>query len=252
MVQGRLGDIVSSTPVYYGAPDRTRRSGQPYPQAELYEVFKKNNENRRALVYVSSNDGMLHGFDADDGEELFGYVPAQIITGNYSQRIKQLLSINYAHRYTVDLSNAVNDVYLDPDFRSDSSIEDKNWTTVLIGGYRGGGKGYFALDITDPDAITEGNADEVVMWEFTDQDDNHPVDGSGTPLLDAEGFEISGLGYTYSTPTIAMSNVSAADGENRWIAVMGNGYNSTSGSAVLFGLFVDGCLLYTSPSPRDS
>ena len=240
LVQGRLGDIVSSTPVYYGAPDRTRRSGQPYPQAELYEVFKKNNENRRALVYVSSNDGMLHGFDADDGEELFGYVPAQIITGNYSQRIKQLLSINYAHRYTVDLSNAVNDVYLDPDFRSDSSIEDKNWTTVLIGGYRGGGKGYFALDITDPDAITEANADEVVMWEFTDQDDNHPVDGSGTPLLDAEGFEISGLGYTYSTPTIAMSNVSAADGENRWIAVMGNGYNSTSGSAVLFGLFVDG------------
>ncbi len=238
-VKGRLGDIVSSTPVFYGAPDRARRNSPPYPQSDPYEIFKADNANRRNMVYVSSNDGMLHGFDADDGEEIFAYVPDHIITGDYSQRIKQLLSTNYAHRYSVDLSNAVNDVYLDPDLRSDSVSVSKKWTTILIGGYRAGGKGYFALDITDPDGLTEINASEVVMWEFTDEDDVHPVDASGVPELDAAGIPISDLGYTYSPPIIAMSNYSdPADDENEWIAAMGNGYNSTSGKAVLYVLFI--------------
>jgi len=36
-----------------------------------------------------------------------------------------------------------------------------------------------------------------------------------------------------------MSNVSdSADGENEWVAVFGNGYNSTSGKAVLFVVFI--------------
>ena len=123
------------------------------------------------MVYVGANDGFLHGFNANTGEEHFAYLPGEMITGVYSQRIKQLLSTDYAHRYSVDLAAAVNDVYLDPDRSRDTGTVEKDWTTLLIGGYRAGGKGYFALDITDPTgandaskAITEANASRVVMW----------------------------------------------------------------------------------------
>ncbi|MDK1025531.1 MAG: PilC/PilY family type IV pilus protein, partial [Gammaproteobacteria bacterium] len=235
-VKGRMGDVVSSTPVFYGAPSRLRRNSPPFPTIEPYTRFQNRYAARQEVVYVSSNDGMVHGFRADTGEEIFAYVPDHVITGDYSQRIKQLLSSNYNHRYTVDLGNAINDVYLDPDFRSTTLFRDKEWVTMLVGGMRGGGKGYFALDITNPNNVTESNAAAVVMWEFTDEDDVHPT-VAGVPVLDAVGIPVSDLGYSYSVPTIAMSNISdPSDGENEWVAVLGNGYNSTSGKAVLFVL----------------
>ena len=277
LIKGRLGDIVSSTPVFYATPDRARRTLPPYPTvaAESYEAFKASFTNlsetddkaRTPMVYVGANDGFLHGFNANTGEEHFAYLPGEMITGVYSQRIKQLLSTDYAHRYSVDLAAAVNDVYLDPDRRRDTGTVEKDWTTLLIGGYRAGGKGYFALDITDPTgandaskAITEANASRVVMWEFTALDDTPVIDvgvdvdadmlvagDSDDRSVDALGQPISDLGYSFSTPTIAISNVSEAtssaasgDRDNRWIAVLGNGYDSTSGNAALFVLFVDG------------
>ncbi len=238
-IKGRLGDVVNSKPVYYGAPAFTRRIAPPYSIAKPYTTFASDKQNRRAAVYIGANDGMLHAFDADDGEEIFAFMPDQIITGDYSQRVKQLLSTDYAHRYSIDLSVAINDVFVDPNRRSGTIAPDKDWATILIGGYRGGGKGYFALDVTDPDAVTEANAGEVVMWEFTDEDDVHPTTGT---LLDPLGFPISDIGFSYSTPTISMSNVSdtTAAKDNEWVAVFGNGYNSTSGKAVLYVLFVGG------------
>ena len=277
VVKGRLGDIVSSTPVFYGPPNRARRTLPPYPTtaAQSYAAFKGSYTNlladddkeRQPMVYVGSNDGFLHGFNGNTGEEHFAYMPGEVITGVYSQRIKQLLSTNYLHRYSVDLAAAVNDVYLDSDRRSDTGSIEKHWATVLIGGYRAGGKGYFALDISDPTgandankAITEANASKVVMWEFSPADDtpvtDYGIDTNADTLaagdtddrsVDALSQPISDLGYTFSTPTIAMSNVSetdlspsTADRDNRWIAVLGNGYDSTSGNAVLFAVFVDG------------
>ncbi|MFT7243117.1 MAG: type IV pilus assembly protein PilY1 [Candidatus Azotimanducaceae bacterium] len=239
-IEGRLGDIVNSTPVFYGNPNRSRRNSPPYPQVETYEAFQ-GATSRRAMVYVGANDGMVHGFDAVDGEEVFAYMPNNVITGDYSQQVKQLLSADYAHRYVVDLSIAVNDIYADVDRRA-GDTEDRDWATVLIGGYRAGGKGYFALDITDPDVITQDLAANVVMWEFTDKDDTLTLDADDNVVLDSAGLPVSDLGYSFSTPTIAMSNYSKGSAEdnndNEWAAVFGNGYNSTSGKAVLYVLFV--------------
>ena len=76
------------------------------------------------------------------------------------------------------------------------------WNTVLVGGLGAGGKGYYALNITDPTQLTsESNADDIVMWEFTEADDG--IVGN------------SDLGYSYSQPLIAMSNAEDAGGENK-------------------------------------
>jgi type IV pilus assembly protein PilY1 len=257
--EGPLGDIINSTPVFYGAPDRIRRSSPPYPTSpgETYEEFKTAEKDRPAVVYVGSNDGLLHGFSAATGDEVFAYMPGLIIDGFYSERVKNLLSTNYAHRYTVDLSAAINDAYLDADRDNVTHTAEArmDWTTVLIGGFRGGAKGYFALDVTDPTAMVEGNTEvsgqvtkgpkKVVMWEFTDADDIHPLDGDGNVATDQNLQPASDLGYTYSQPTIAMSNVEyqgdISDNANkRWISIFGNGYNSSGGNASLFGTFIDG------------
>ena len=253
VIKGRIGDIVNSTPVFYGQPDRIRRSSPPYPTTagETYEEFKAfytapvTGTPRRSMVYVGSNGGFLHGFDSTDGEEIFAYMPGLAITGFYSERVKQLLSTNYAHRFTVDLSVAVNDVYMDVDRRANTLGADKDWATVLIGGFRGGAKGYFALDVTDPDAVTEANAANVAMWEFSDVDDIRTLDGDGNTVLDENGQPASDVGYSYSQPTIAMSNAKDLtdpidDRNNRWISIFGNGYNSSGGRASLFATFLDG------------
>ena len=214
-----LGDIIHSAPVFVGEPPFTGRNNPPYPvngdsqTGNSYPDFKTTHKNRQQLVYVGSNDGMLHAFDANNGVEEFAYVPNIVI-----QELSQLTDPDYEHQYYVDITPSVNDVYM------------SGWKTVLVGGLGKGGKGYFALDITDPTSFnTEANAANNVLWEFTEADDGSVGN--------------SDLGYTYSKPIIAMSNASS-NGEQRWVAIFGNGYNSTSaaGDAALYILFLDGGL----------
>ena len=105
-----------------------------------------------------------------------------------------------------------------------------------MSGLGAGGNGYFALNVTNPgDLDTEAEAKDNVLWEFT------PADDLDTTLpIVADGNDMN-LGLTFSEPLIAMSN--ASDGTNqRWVAIFGNGYNSTStdGDAELYVLFIDG------------
>jgi type IV pilus assembly protein PilY1 len=95
---------------------------------------------------------------------------------------------------------------------------------VLVGGLRGGGRGIFALDVSDPAAFSETgtNPSKVVMWEFTSADDPD-------------------LGYTFSRPSIVP--LQGSSGSIRWAAVFGNGYNDAgSGQAKLFIVFLEGGL----------
>ena len=243
-VEGRLGDIVHSTPVFVGLPNRPERDTGEFPagyaqfQADLSEPARKD------MIYVAANDGMLHGFDAADGSEVFGYVPNNLMTNDFSRKITSLLDFNYEHKFFVDITPALNDIYIDAD--ENGSYE---WATVLVGGHGAGAKAYFALDVTDPTQLTEASASSVALWEFTEEDDTYPTNSDGTPLLNGDGTQrqdlrspaqpVKDLGYSFSVPTLAMSNVEGDNGEKEWVAMFGNGYNATSGIAKLFLLFVD-------------
>ncbi len=253
-IAGRLGDIVHSAPTFIGPPSRLRRGSEPFPQGVgSYSQFRFDNKDREPVIYVAANDGMLHGFDAETGDEVVGYLPNNLITGTYSNSVTNLLDYQYTHKYFVDSTPAINDVYLDVD-----GDGDKEWRTILVSGQGGGGKAYFALDITDPTAFGDLTSEQVVLWEFTDEDDTYPTDGLGLPLLtDADGDgdvddqrqdrlsppqPVKDLGYTLSVPTIVMSNLLDDDFENIWVAIAGNGYNSTAGIAKLLVMFLEGGL----------
>jgi len=195
------------------------------------------------MIYVSANDGMMHGFSAVDGSEVFAYVPNNLMLGTFSEQITELLNFEYTHKFFIDVTPALNDVYIDSD-----NDNDKEWTTFLMGGQGAGAKAYFGLNVTDPTKLRESTASDVVMWEFTDEDDSYPVDTGGSPLLTDGDLRldlqtvprpIKDLGYTFSVPTLAMSNVVDGNGNQEWVAIFGNGYNSTAGIAKLFVLFID-------------
>lgn len=204
-----LGDIVNSGPVYVGKPDLRYPEGGDFPSgANAYSEFKQQQENRQGVVYVGANDGMLHGFHESTGEELLAYIPSNLFSTNPGEGLHYLTQQNYSHQFYNDLSPSVADIYI-----------NGSWKTVLISGQRSGGRGYYALDVTNPGAFSEANAGNIVMWEFTSDDDDD-------------------LGYTFSRPQIGMTN----DGE--WVAIFGNGYNHTgsSGEAKLFIVKISGGL----------
>jgi len=124
-----LGDIVYSTPMAVAAP-------QGFVFDESYQIYQAAWRNRRPVVYVGANDGMLHAFDARDGSELWAYIPRCVLG-----KLELLAAPNYCHQAYADLSPVAFDVKI-----------GGSWRTVLIGGLRTGGDSYFALDITDPDA----------------------------------------------------------------------------------------------------
>jgi type IV pilus assembly protein PilY1 len=218
---GKLGDIVHSTPVFVGRPQFIGRDFGDYPSTNLYSSFAAANRNRTQLVYTGANDGMLHAFRTDTGAEHFAYVPNVVM-----QNLSSLTDPNYTHKYYVDLTPSVNDVYMTP--ASGTNAGTASWNTVLVGGLGKGGKGYYALNITNPnDLDSESEAANNVLWEFTEADDG--------------GVGNSDLGYSYSEPLIAMTNAESG-GNKRWVAIFGNGYNSTSadGNAYLYILFLEG------------
>ena len=224
-VAGKLGDIVHSTPVFVGKPQFYGRNGGAYPQTagDTYTDFVTAYENRNELTYVGANDGMLHAFDTSDGSEVFAYVP-----GVLYNKLSNLTDPNYSHEFFVDLTVAVNDAFFTPATGGTNS-GTLSWNTILIGGLGAGGKGYYALNVTDPNALdTEAEAMKNVLWEFTEADDG--------------GVGNSDLGFTFSQPLISMSNVKDGSGNQKWVAVFGNGYNSTSadGDATLYVLFLEG------------
>ena len=245
IIAGLLGDIVHSTPLFVGAPGFIQRDRAAYPttSGSLYSEFKLAQAGRTPMVYTAANDGMLHAFNANNGNEAFAFIPDKILnTDPYSNPLYQLTSATYSHKFFNDLAPEANDAFITP-----RGVGTRQWRTVLVGGLAGGGKGYYAIDITNPaNFVSEASAKDQVLWEFSDADDTYPVDALGVPLggavgakVDLQGRPIKDLGYSYGEAQIQMTNAVNGDGSKKWAAIFGNGYNSTAGIAKLFVLFVE-------------
>ncbi|HEV2609430.1 MAG TPA: PilC/PilY family type IV pilus protein [Noviherbaspirillum sp.] len=152
-----LGDIVNSNAVYAGPPS-------PYGQGTGYAQFQDALKGRTKAVYIGANDGMLHAFNAQDGRELFAYVPNAVI-----RHLAQLTSPDYLHRPYVDGMLTVGEARI-----------GARWKTILAAGMGGGGQGLFALDVTEPGNFGAGTG---ALWEFTDADDPDMGNLAGAPVI---------------------------------------------------------------------
>lgn len=204
-----LGDFINSDPLYIGPPGRFY--SDTFDVAP-YSTFRTTYQNRTGMVAIGANDGMMHIFNSSTGSEILAYVP-----GNRKMNfnLPLLSKPTYTHLYFVDGGPSQADV-----------IINNNWRTVLLENLRNGGQGIFALDITDPSTFTEANASNILLWEFSDEDDPD-------------------MGYVNGKIQIAKVR-SGPNGTTQWAAIFGNGYNnteadgyvSTTGKAALYILFI--------------
>lgn len=173
--QSLLGDIINANPVYLQGTD-----------------------NRAALLLAAANDGMLHGFDAKTGRELFGFLPAELTQGD-APAIRSLMQPDYNHRYFMDGTPAVREVNI-----------SGGPSAVAVGTMGAGGRTVFALDVSDP---TDMRAADV-LWEF-----RHPELGTGvtqptiTQLTDGTWAAIFGNGYNSTGYQASLFVVDLATGE---------------------------------------
>ncbi|MEJ8835739.1 PilC/PilY family type IV pilus protein [Ramlibacter sp. AN1133] len=170
-----LGDIINASPLFVGKP------GFRYNEND-YQAFVAAQASRQAVVLAAANDGMLHAFDRATGNELWAYVPSFVIRNMY-----KLADTNYAnnHSYFVDGSPQMGDIFV-----------GGAWKTIVVGGLSAGGRGYYALDVTNPAA-------PKLLWEF------------GTA-------QNANLGLTFGNPIITKR----ANGT--WVVVFASGYNNVS------------------------
>jgi type IV pilus assembly protein PilY1 len=200
----RLGDIIYSTPVVVGTPSVGGVSTHDPNRDEFYAYRNRNDVYYRdKVVYVGANDGMIHAFlmakwddtkkiwlnkrggsvpgdptdshDPDIGKELWAYIPSNLLT-----ELQYLAPDTYGtiataggciHRSMVDLAPQSWEVYIKP-----PGASTRSWRTVILGGERGGGDVYFAVDVTDPH-------NPQVLWEYSMLKNRIVYDKSGTRSL---------------------------------------------------------------------
>jgi hypothetical protein len=164
----KLGDIFHSEPWLLEPPRYLQYLSlnlEPRP-GQRYGDFAALHAKRRKVLFVGSNDGFAHAFDAgvhdrDDGgtfddthdlgtgREIFAYAPRAVMTGKYPN----LLAFPPKPQYFVDGSSTTADVFIDPVHAGTPTAGDRLWRTVLVGSLRQGGAAYYALDVTQPDNI---------------------------------------------------------------------------------------------------
>lgn len=188
-----LGDALESQPAFIGSPVFN------YPYAG-YSAYKAAQSGRAGTVYMGTNDGMMHAFAASDGAERWAYVPSMVIPNLW-----KLASTSYSanHANFVNGSPITSDFYCPGNCGgATDGAASASWRTMLVAGLNGGGRGYYALDITNPDT-------PVLLWEFT------TTAGIGAVKDDD-------VGYSFGRPVIARK----ANGT--WVVLVTSGYNNTS------------------------
>uniref|UniRef100_A0A831UAH5 Pilus assembly protein PilY n=1 Tax=Geobacter metallireducens TaxID=28232 RepID=A0A831UAH5_GEOME len=185
----KLGDIISSSPVVCAPPNGSYTD-------TAYKQFKQDHKNRQELVLVGANDGMLHAFNADNGDEVWAFIPNFLLN-----KLKFLRNDPYAHTSYVNGAITVADAYIQSKNVDGTTAGSTQWRTIAVCGLRDGGKGFFALDVTDP-------SNPIPLWELT-------AASSATP---------NGLGYSFATPLILKVRDEEAAGGFRWVAALANGY----------------------------
>lgn len=184
-----LGDIASSKPAYLRDPRKF------YPE-QAYLDFKVANGDRQPTVFVGANDGMLHAFNAGTGEEMWAYAPRITMKKLYVQA-GTTYSTN--HQFTVDGSPEVADVKI-----------GGKWRSVLVAGLNAGGRGYYALDVTDPENPT-------ALWELC----------ADPAVCKGDNLEPD-LGLSFGSPMIGIWKNGA--GVEYWAAFVSSGYNNVPGT----------------------
>lgn len=201
-----LGDIIDAEPVIVREP-------MMYYTDSGYAAYKTQYTSttpRLKTVYQAANDGMVHAFDAAHGSELWAYVPGLLFNSRLqaypatSTLTNLSLKSGFSHLYMVDGTPTNGDV--DYGNTAGQAGAAPDWHSILAGGLSKGGRGYYALDVTQPIIATEWDVAAKAMWEF--------------PSASTPSSVTQNIGFSYGKPLIVKT---AAAG---WVVIVTSGYNN--------------------------
>ncbi|HEX8795689.1 MAG TPA: hypothetical protein VF765_32285 [Polyangiaceae bacterium] len=176
-----FGDVFHANPVVVGPPGSLL-------QDPLYVGFRQKwgisastravpttcpsgqSSCRNTVVYVATNDGLLHAFWADEttleNNEMWAMLlpqAASLMPSAYPSN----------HEFLLDGSPVVKDVVWD---RNQNTTDSNVWHTMLVAGYGSSFPGYYAVDVTNPDPTGMPNGSipsslppvgPVLRWQLT-------------------------------------------------------------------------------------
>jgi Tfp pilus tip-associated adhesin PilY1 len=210
-----LGDIVGSQPRYVTAPNANFTDTG-------YSLYKTAKAGRPAMLYAGANDGMLHAFkvgtsvtDIEGGTEAWAVIPSTMLPNLY-----RLADAGYseAHTFFVDSTPSTGDVYDkyhmvstpgDCNGATDPTVARDCWKTIIAGGFGAGGRGYYAMDVTDP-------VNPKALWEFKWSDTCYDSSNAATHYADCH------LGLTFGAPLITKLI------DHNWVVLVSSGLNNTN------------------------
>jgi type IV pilus assembly protein PilY1 len=172
-----------------------KRMGDPMHAKPAIVIYGGTASSPTGTVFATTNDGYLHAFDMNSGDELWAFIPREFLP-----RIEQL----YANAPTAN-----RDYSLDGDVRvfkydvdQDGMVEPADGDKVyLFFGTRRGGNTYYSLDVTDPE-------NPEYRWMKSNMD-------------------FPRLGRAWSTPEISRVNIAgAAQNAQRLVLIFGGGYDT--------------------------
>lgn len=228
----RLGDIIHSTPIPVATPI------EAFDLLSLdtsYAEFRQKYINRRQVVYIGGNDGMIHAFnggffDATTkefklslagatphplGTELWAYVPKNLLP-----YLQFLARPDYSHVFYMDQTPRV----FDAKIFTPSTKHPQGWGTVLAVGMRfgsGSDATAISLDIDNNGSTDATMKSAIVLLDITDPEDPPEVLAELSP---------PGLNFTTSFPQVVIvgdpiepGSVSTTSSPNKWYLVFGSG-----------------------------
>lgn len=187
-----------------GDPLHAKPLAVSYAPYSFSATNEANCSVNKSVIYISSNDGVLHAFRDCNGAELWGFIPPDIL-GNLNY-----LRTSGSHVTLLDASPRAY-IY---DANNNGTIESGDKVILLFGSRRGGGGAagtatgsYYALDVSDPSA-------PQFLWRISN---STPTTGSPAVPVFKE------LAESWSEPKIVKMRIGSSD---KIAMVIGAGYDN--------------------------
>lgn len=170
--------------------------GDPLHSQPAALVYGNSDGTADTVVFTATNDGYVHAIDGDTGEEIWAFVPRELLP-------------NMARLYD-DPSAAFKQYGVDGDIvpvikdtNQDGIIDPSEDFVRIVMGMRRGGVSYYALDVTRPDR-------PELLWVKTLEDG----------------------GQSWSTPVVTRMNIDDNDlNSDQAVVVIGGGYDPVHDNA---------------------
>jgi len=183
-----------SDPSAIPAPEKRYHMGDMLHSEPLILTYEAgtgaNRVGRQQYIFAGTNEGYLHAIDAETGEEVFAFIPKDLL-GSISEPQFLNAGTEADHAYGID-GSITGDVI----GGEDGSV-DPGDQVIIYFGMRRGGRAYYAMDVTNPNA-------PVLLWKKSAED--HPS-----------------MGQTWGAPFVA--KVGNSSGTPQEVLIVGGGYD---------------------------